>query len=245
MKYHPKIHHRRSIVRAGLKPAPAEIHHRRSNRLPGYDYSQPGAYYVTLCAYNRECMFGEIINGEMILNENGRIVENCWLDLPNHYQNIQLDYYIVMPNHFHGIIMINSVCCGIDGGVVDDSGVDDGDVIVGAGLKPAPTTTTRQPVPTTRQPAPKIPSDPAIPVSISPNSAIPAHKDHGLSEFVRALKTFSSKQINQIRNTSGMPVWQRNYWDHIIRDKKSLKNIRKYIINNPAKWEEDEKNPRR
>ncbi len=167
----------------------AEIHHRRSIRLKGYDYSQNGAYFLTVCTHNRECLLGEITDGEMVLNEYGKIVDECWRGLPNHYQNMQLDYFVVMPNHFHGIIMINTV---------------------GAGLKPAPTKTK-----------------------------------HGLSEFIRALKTFSSKQINQIRNTPGISVWQRNYWEHIIRDEKSLENIRNYIINNPAQWEEDENNPLR
>ena len=73
----------------------------------------------------------------------------------------------------------------------------------------------------------------------------PAPTKHGLSEFIRALKTFSSKQINQIRNTLGISVWQRNYWEHVIRNEKSLENIRNYIMNNPAKWDEDENNPMR
>ena len=96
----------------------AEIHHRQSIRLKGYDYSQNGAYFVTVCTHNRECLLGKIMGGEMMLNKYGKIVEECWWGLINHYQNMQLDYFIVMPNHFHGIIMINNV---------------------GAGLKPAPT----------------------------------------------------------------------------------------------------------
>ena len=138
-----------------------EIHHRRSIRLKGYDYTQIGLYYITLCCQNRECIFGEIFNGEMVLNEYGKIVDKCWRDLPIHYQNIQLDYFVIMPNHFHGIVII--------------------DTIVGAGFKPALTNTDK-----------------------------PAPTNHGLSEFIRALKTFSSKQINQIRNTPGISVWQRN-----------------------------------
>ena len=88
MKYNPQIHHRRSI------------------RLQDYDYSSEGAYFVTMCTQNRECLFGEIVNGQMILNEYGKIVEQCWNDLPNHYDNIALDAYVIMPDHFHGIIFI-------------------------------------------------------------------------------------------------------------------------------------------
>jgi len=85
------------------------IHHRRSIRLQDYDYSSEGAYFVTMCTQNRECLFGEIVNGEMILNEYGKIVEQCRNDLPNHYDNIALDAYVIMPDHFHGIIFIVSV----------------------------------------------------------------------------------------------------------------------------------------
>ena len=178
-------------------------HHRRSIRLRGYDYSRPGAYFVTLCTQGRECLFGEIADEEMVLNEYGKIVEQCWRDLTNHYHNVQLDHYIVMPNHFHGIIIIKSVVTGSS--------------VVGAGFKPAPTTT--HPAPT--------------------NSDHPAHKHHGLSEFIRALKTFSSKHINQIRNTPGTPVWQRNYYEHIIRDNLEYQKITTYIRNNPKNWRDD------
>ncbi|MBN2730593.1 MAG: hypothetical protein JXR53_15320 [Bacteroidales bacterium] len=90
MNYNPKIHHRRSI------------------RLQGYDYSQAGAYFITVCTSKRECLFGEILNGEMHVNPYGKIVDQCWLDLPNHYENVQLGEHVVMPNHFHGIVMITA-----------------------------------------------------------------------------------------------------------------------------------------
>jgi len=122
------------------------------------------------------------------LNDLGKIVDKCWDDLPNHYPHIELDTFVIMPNHIHGIIMLH-----------DD---------VGAGLKPAPT-----------------------------------RKRHGLPEIVRAFKTFSSRHINQIRDTTGTPVWQRNYYEHVIRDETSLNDIRQYIIDNPLRWENDEENP--
>jgi len=98
-----------------------EKHRRRSIRLKGYDYSQEGAYFVTICTHNRECILGEVANGEVLLNEFGKIVESAWFDLPKHYRNVELDAFVVMPNHVHGIIFI--------------VGADH----VGAGLKPAPT----------------------------------------------------------------------------------------------------------
>jgi len=82
------------------------LHHRRSIRLAGYDYSQPGAYYVTTCAARRECVFGDVVKGKMRLNVLGAIAEREWRSLPRHYPNVQLDAFIVMPNHVHGIILL-------------------------------------------------------------------------------------------------------------------------------------------
>jgi putative transposase len=162
-----------------------------SLRLHNHDYTQPGYYFITLCINNRERLFGFISQRNIVLNEYGFIVEKCWLDLPNHYQNMKLNAYMVMPNHFHGIIQI------ID--------------TVETGLKPISTGTTQ----------------------IKPD------KYHGLSEFVRALKTFSSRRINELRHTIGKNIWQYGYYDHVIRNNESLQRIRAYIMNNPANWKND------
>ena len=179
----------------GLVRYNPNIHHRHSTRLKGYDYSREGLYFITVCIQNRECLLGEISNGEMILNEYGETVQKVWNELPRHYMNIQLGEFIVMPNHIHGIIIINN----------DDN--NDGGGNVGAGFKLAPTAT--------------------------------ATKKHGLPEIVRALKTFSAKQINKIRNTAGEKVWQRNYYEHIIRNANAHHKIAAYILDNPAKWLND------
>ena len=175
----------------------AEKYHRRSIRLKGYDYSQEGAYFVTVCTHNRECIFGEVL-----LNEFGKIVESVWFDLPKHYPNVELDAFVIMPNHVHGIMIV-------------------GDVAVGADFKPAPTmamAAAKEPVPT---------------------------GGYALSEVVRGFKTFSARRINEIRATSGTPVWQRNYYEHIVRDEDRLNRIREYIINNPMRWQFDRENPDR
>ncbi len=125
----------------------------------------------------------------MALNDAGRIVQHCWDDLANHFAHVELDAFVVMPNHVHGIIVLT------DG--------------VGAGLKPAPTSMKRHPLP----------------------------------EIVRAFKTFSSRRVNQLHQTPGTPVWQRNYYDHVIRTENDLSNIREYIVNNPLKWGLDALNP--
>ena len=84
-------------------------YHRRSIRLKGYDYTQPGGYFVTVVAFRRECLFGEILNERMILNGYGKIVDECWQAIPVHFPNIELGIYVIMPNHLHGIIIIHAV----------------------------------------------------------------------------------------------------------------------------------------
>ena len=171
-------------------------HRRRSIRLRGYDYAQAGAYFVTICTRNRECLLGDVEEGEMHLSEFGRLAQTTWEDLPRHYPHVRLDAWIVMPNHVHGIIVLTDV----------------DDTPVGAGFKPAPT-----------------------------NNA--GSSRHGLPEIVRAFKTFSSRRINAARSAVGAPFWQRNYYEHIIRNDESLNRIRQYIEDNPARWHEDPENP--
>jgi len=160
MKFDPKIHHRRSI------------------RLQGYDYSQAGAYYITIVVHGRECILGEFVGdaAEIQLNQFGQIVQRAWFDLPKHYPHIQLGSFCIMPNHVHAVI-----------------------IIVATG--------------------------------------------HPLSEIVRAFKSFSARRINEIRKTPGIPVWQRNYYEHIIRNAEEHNRIHLYIEANPANWLEDHESP--
>lgn len=201
-----------------------EKHHRRSIRLKGYDYTQPGWYFITICVQNRECLLGTIRNGEMILNDYGKIVEFTWFDLPNHNAHVILDQFGIMPNHVHGIIVLDDIHVGA-GSVGAGS--------VGAGSEPAPTPgsiPTDAPAatdadPPTDTPAATVPRPPII--------------RHGLPEIVRQFKTFSARRINQKRQTPGVSVWQRNYYEHIIRNETDLQRIREYIQTNPARWRED------
>lgn len=207
-------------------------HRRRSIRLKGYDYSRAGAYFITICTRDRAHLFGDVIAGKMRLNDFGRIVRATWDRLPDHYQ-VELDAFVVMPNHVHGIVVIpRTVATGAHshaGGPPDP---------VGAGSKPAPTAPA---VP--NMPAPAAPASPNIPTTTPPASpdipttpATPRPKHHGLPEIVRGFKTFSARRINEHRGTPGTSVWQRNYYEHIIRDEAALRRIRRYIINNPARW---------
>ena len=174
--------------------------HRRSIRLDGYDYTESGAYFVTICTQDHLCLFGEMVNGSMRLNAAGQIVQHAWCHLPNHYPHVELDAFVVMPNHVHMVVMLTQ-----------------GNELVGAGLKPA------------------------LVHGSAPTSGAP--KRHGLAEIVRAFKTFSSRRINERRGFQGTPLWQRNYYEHIIRNERALNHIRRYIIENPARWGQDRENP--
>jgi len=187
-----------------------ERQRRRLIRLPGYDYTQAGGYFVTMVVKDRACLFGEVVAGEMHLNEFGCIVHSVWADLPGHYSNVQCDAFIVMPNHLHGVIILAADGAGRQSGVgagfKPARGVVAGDPnSVRAGLKPAPT----------------------------------------LAEIIRALKTFSARRVNQMRNTLGLPVWQRNYYEHVVGGEDELNRIREYMVNNPTQWELDRENPLR
>ncbi len=177
---------------------------RRSIRLQGYDYSQAGAYFVTICTHNRECLFGEIINGDMRLNDVGRIVADSWQWLAEQYDHVLLDQYVIMPNHTHGIIIIT------DAGQCRRGGSRT------ARVRTTPKTGHRHPTP----------SSPPKPIG----------------RLIGAFKTVSTKRMNALRATAGKKLWQRNYWDHIVRNEPELQRIREYIQNNPGQWERDSLN---
>ncbi len=221
-----------------------ESHHRRSIRLRGFDYTREGAYFVTICTRERACLFGEVVDGEMRMNEAGRTAQTVWHGLPDHYPNVELDAWVVMPNHVHGIVVLVDpapVVTAVGAGSVGAGSVGAGSVgagsvgagSVGAGFKPAPTIPTAG-----HHPAPMMPTAADYPV---PAPAVTTR--HGLSEIVRAFKTFSARHINTWRGTPGVSVWQRNYYEHIIRDDAALHRIRDYIATNPAHWADDAENP--
>ena len=204
-------------------------HHRRSIRLPGYDYTQPGAYFVTIVTHDRECLFGEVVDGQMRLNPFGEIVREEWFRtaVVRPYVMLAPDEFVVMPNHIHGIIWI--VGAG-DRGHGDDGG--DVDVFVGAQRRCAPTPPT---------PPPPTPHTVRRPVGgATPTNVVPG----SLGAIVRAIKSATTKRINALRGTPAAPVWGRNYYEHIIRYETSLNRIRRYIAANPSQWAEDHEHPR-
>ena len=188
-------------------------HHRRSIRLRGYDYAQAGTYFVTIVAHDRECPFGEIGDGRMALSRAGRTVQHAWLDLPNHYPHVILGEFVIMPNHVHGIIILMDQPVGRGGSVSGE-------------------------IPLRSQAY----SDPGV-LPDRAETRPYTRKCHGLPEIVRAFKSFSARRINAMRHIPGAPAWQRNYYEHIVRNDEELARIRKYIRDNPLKWEVDRENP--
>ena len=197
--------------------------HRRSLRLPDYDYSQEGAYFVTICTYNRRPLFGEILAGEMHLNATGRVAAAQWLLLANRFTNLELGEWVIMPNHIHGILVITSR---------------------------GEASPTKLSVPT--NPLVKDAS-PLRPKGTSPGS---------VGAIIQNFKSVTSRKINTHSITTGkgeasepyipfkkhsndaspLLIWQRNYYEHIIRDEQDLQSITDYILTNPLNWDKDEEN---
>ena len=178
--------------------APTGRPNRRSIRLTDYDYTQPGAYFITAVTQGRGCLFGAVVDGVMRLNAYGKVVRACWLEIPRHFANVELDEFVVMPNHVHGIIFLVEDAAGASGGAMPQ--------------RPPP------------QPGP-------------PSRSVGA--------IVGSFKSAVTRRINRHRNSPGTPVWQRNYFEHVVRNEESLHRIRNYIRSNPGRWDLDRENPGR
>lgn len=186
-------------------------HHRRSIRLQGYDYSQAGGYYVTIVAWQRECLFGEVVNKEMTLSRYGEIVQKWWEEIPVHFTNVETGAFIVMPNHVHGIVVISerrgTVSVPMEYGANEISHDDD----ISSEIQGGETPPLRAPT---------------------------------LGQIVAYFKYQSTKEMNLLDNTGTVTkFWQRNYYEHIIRNETDLQNKTDYIESNPLLWDDDDENP--
>ncbi len=204
-----------------------DIHHRRSIRLKGYDYSQAGLYFITICTQNRLCLFGEIENGEMILNDAGIMIDKWWNELKHKYRNIKLHEQIIMPNHFHGIIQIINKT---------DS--------VGADLRVCPDDTWQ--TSKTGQSHKRGQTRRSAPTGTekSGERALGEHIGSPLHAMIQWFKTMTTNEyIRGVKNNDwprfNKKLWQRNYYEHIIRNEKSCYQISEYVQTNPVKWQDD------
>jgi REP element-mobilizing transposase RayT len=201
----------------------ANQHHRRSMRLANYDYRSPGAYFVTICVHAGECLLGQVVDGRLQLSDWGQIAWDCWQAIPTHFPHVKLDTFVVMPNHVHGIIVITEPAIGPHVGA-QHPGADVGaQHVVGAQL-----------VAGAQHAEPLLLHAPQRRTNVQPGS---------LGAIVRSFKAAVTRRINQLRNMPGAPFWQRNYWERVVRSEASLKQIREYIENNPARWAEDQLHP--
>jgi REP element-mobilizing transposase RayT len=180
---------------------------RRSNRLKGYDYSLPGGYFVTIVAQDRKTIFGRVVDGQIEQNDIGKLVQSCWLRIPEHFSYCRLDEHIIMPNHLHGIILIREAIGSGEAFVKD------------------------------------------IPEMVDSRSAnaSPRHPEGtqsgSLGAIIQNFKSINTRKVNSLYFEPGNRIWQRNYYERIIRNERELNAIRQYILDNPLNWELDEENP--
>lgn len=182
--------------------------HRRSIRIPAFDYSAPGAYFVTIVTQDRTALFGSIGEGEMRLSRAGSIADRCWRDLPEHFPHVELSSFVIMPNHVHGILILRPTT--IPRGIVSDAVASE----TGRG--------TIYRAPTEQFGTPRIGTIPTI------------------------VRTYKAAVTRALGRSPGkrQPVWQRNYYEHVIRDEADWDRLRRYIDANPMNWGMDEENRR-
>ena len=189
-----------------LVPEPTD-RRRRSIRLKGYDYAQPGTYFVTVVTLDRVCVFGDMVGGAMRLNGAGTLAQRTWEALPCRFPGIGLDAFVVMPNHIHGIVTIDQSV-----GVPLVGTQDDDHARMTAGAKAS----TR--------------------VAPTLGDVVGAYKSIVTVEYARGMKTDGWRPFRG-------RLWQRNYYEHIIRDENELDRAREYVVNNPLQWALDRENP--
>ena len=190
------------------------IQHRRSIRLSTWDYRDQGAYFVTICTYRRECVFED--------DTVRRLVEQTWTAILWRSRNVGPDLFVVMPNHVHGIIWITP------------------QPPVGAQHPPRPTDHLAYDIDSrTERRTARVGAAPLPPATRSMPRVLP----RSLGAVMRTFKAATTKRINEHRLTAAAPVWQRNYYERVIRDEVELARARQYILDNPAKWAEDKHNP--
>ena len=205
-----------------------EIHCRRSLRLKGYDYTQVGAYFVTIVTQGRSCLFDEIVGKEMQLNRAGEMVCGFWKALPRRFPAIEIDVFVVMPNHLHGIVVIK------------------------------PNRATTRVAPTNQNPDRGVENAPTVPnratTRVAPTEIMDGGVDalttdqFALGDVIGAYKSLTTVEYARgVKQMKWSPfhrrLWQRNYYEHVVRHDESLRHLQQYILDNPGQWDFDKENP--
>ena len=183
---------------------------RHSIRLKDFDYHRVGFYFVTIVTQERKCLFGEVVNGAMQLNDPGHMVHAVWDNLTKYYMGVETDQFVIMPNHIHAVIVL----VGTAPRACRESG--------GQPLGVAPTKNR--------------------------SANLAAGQPLSLSDVLHRFKTLTTQRYARGVAEAGwmrfsQRLWQRNYFEHIIRNEGSLNRIRQYILDNPVRWEFDRDNP--
>lgn len=195
-----------------------KIHNRKSIRLKGYDYSQAGLYFVTICCQNREHLFGKIIDGKLALNDAGEMIEKIWHEIADDFPNIHLKEYITMPNHIHGII---EIAVGADS--------------ISAQISTPISTQISTPISDDISIRKRAEMDSAPTIGTGLSRVVQSFKRHTTIEYINMVK-------QNILPSFDKRIWQRNYWEHIIRNENEFVKISEYIRNNPMNWNKDKLN---
>lgn len=177
----------------------------KSIRLRDYDYTTEGAYFITICSLNRAFIFGDIVDESVRLTRVGELVEETWFDLPNHHPNVSLDLHVVMPNHFHGLLLLTDKSAKEP----DESGS----------------------------------CDQARRGRAATSEAFGKPVSGSIPTIIRSFKSAATRRANSESGHRKGGIWQRNYYEHIIRDEQTLLRAREYIQNNPIMWMLDPENP--
>ncbi|MCW5876696.1 MAG: hypothetical protein KIS85_07405 [Anaerolineales bacterium] len=189
---------------------------RKGIRLPEYDYAQPGAYFVTISSYKKVNIFGTVVHEEVQLNDFGEIAQRGWQAIPKHFASVSVDAFIVMPNHIHGILFINE-----DEASVQRKNYKQGQTSqIRVGAQHA------------------APIDAALDqISVGARHASPLHKSRGASSgslgaIIGSYKSSVSREVNKLRRATSPPIWQRNYYERVVRNQEELDALRHYVTYN-------------
>lgn len=186
-------------------------HHplRKSIRLSAPSYKQRCAYFVTVCTHEKQCLLSEVEGQSIHLTKFGEVVRAVWLDLPNRFAGLALDEYILMPNHIHGVL------CFVGAGLARPSSASTPELLASLG---------------------GAEQAPPLQTGGGSNSRSNSSLDYSLPDVMRVFKSISTVEVNRAFRRSGRPLWQRSYFDHIIRDSEGMRNHQRYILENPMRW---------
>ncbi|MBN2673228.1 MAG: transposase [Deltaproteobacteria bacterium] len=237
-----------------------DTHHRRSIRLTGYNYAAVGAYFVTICTQHRECFFGEIANREMILNDSGRMVFKCWQWLEEQFNFVQLDQFVIMPNHFHGIIHLNCTGESCIRPIPEAHPPCTGESCIRpipeahppctgeSCIRPDHSNTLFKSVYNKQGASHKQGEHKVRPYKPNGDNLPNGTADGTIGRIVQAFKSKSTHQYITGVKQHNWPafdkrLWQRNYYERILRNDDELDIRRQYIETNPFNWNDDKYNP--